>query len=227
MSNNILKRKINRDFYIIPISNRVKRVFLRAKIVGAKVVGGTTVSSKNQLSDLLFEMAEHSVECGKFKRAARLLKKSLKLLKIDSNYSKEIFIERTFFLINCYLTLAKEAFSNKKMRKHKKALKNALEVFTILKKDILLKENQKDELEIVYTKIIKGFLDEILFYYQKLPKDINKKDPENTFEESIALGRVFNLKKRIRKLLEEEEYLSFVIKQQIEKILNKICKIYA
>lgn len=224
MTNGIcsLSNKLNRNFFPIPISDRIKQVFLRAKILGANLARTESNMSKSILSDHLFDMAKYSAEHKKFKRAIRLIKSSLEILKINSIHSHDIYIERTVFLLKCNLDLAIYSCFNKKPKITSSALDDSLRIFEILYKDTEITDLQKRKIEECFNILLRGFLSLTHYYYSKA-KSANV---QNKLILKIKfLSGQYTAKKKLVRLIEEYEEYPFVDQKLINSsrdLLNEI-----
>ncbi len=209
MRNNVIDATcttIINKYYPIPVVDRIKQIFLRAKLTGAKLAGSDSEITKCKLSDHLFEMAEYSAECKKFKRAIRLTKRSLRLLSINSNCSHSEYVKRTLFLLNYNLTLVNMPNSNKKFINFDYAAEEAYSIFKILIQDKELTDQQLEELKVKINDIFQVFIDLTILYDKEAHKARNNK---SVIYEMVYLNKRYTVKKRLKEIMDQfSEFLN-------------------
>ncbi|MCC7552741.1 hypothetical protein KO317_03705 [Candidatus Micrarchaeota archaeon] len=216
--------KVVTSYYPIPVVDRIKQIFLRAKLTSAKLAGSNSEMTKCSLSTHLFEMAKYSAECKKFKRAIELTRRSLKLLTINSNCSHTEYVERTIFLLNCNVDLASYSVFYKKPKVASYVLEDALEIFNIVIKDAELTTKQHKEIEPIFNRVLQGFLNIVHYYHIKSQEASNK---NRLISEMKYLHLRYISKQRLIYLLDLSKEIKNVDPKLIDssnKLLQKIIK---
>ncbi|MFA5381790.1 MAG: hypothetical protein WC356_01395 [Candidatus Micrarchaeia archaeon] len=191
-----INTKIQRDFFPVPLQDRAIQIFLNTKILSAKIFGGNSISSKNKLSNHLWELAEYFAENNQFAKAAKFALKSSKLLSLDTDISEDLYIERMLFASKNLLLASKKALELTKLGKNldclfklryiteelKPFMQNKLDSdknyidFLNLKRDLFLAfSNRKEYYQVIYEKT----------------------------EDPFVLGKLYNLKRVLNELEQE------------------------